>query len=52
MLSPAEIDGIKKDIARLEKARDRCTDTGIRKLTEAWIEEARNKLAKAAKKDS
>jgi hypothetical protein len=29
----------------LEKARDQCADTGIRKLIEAWIEEQKHKLA-------
>jgi hypothetical protein len=45
MLSPGEIAKIKADIARLEKARDACADTGIRKLIEAWIEEQKQKLA-------
>ena len=45
MLSPAETAKIKADIERLEKARDQCTDTGIRKLIEAWIEEQKQKLA-------
>jgi hypothetical protein len=37
MLSPGEIAKIKADSGRLEKARDECADTGIRKLIEAWI---------------
>ena len=47
MLSPGEIAKIKirTDIERLERARDQCADTGIRKLIEAWIEEQKQKLA-------
>jgi hypothetical protein len=45
MLLPGEIAKIKADISRLEKARDECVDTGIRKLIEAWIEEQEQKLA-------
>ncbi len=44
MLSPAEMAKIKADIERLEKARDECIDTGIRKLIEAWIEEQKQKV--------
>jgi hypothetical protein len=39
MLHPEEIARIKAAITRLEKARDECADSGIRKLIEAWIEE-------------
>jgi hypothetical protein len=39
MLSPGDIAKIKADIERLEKVRDECADSGIRKLIEAWIEE-------------
>jgi hypothetical protein len=35
---------LKKDIVALEKARDNCIDSGLRKLIEAWIEEAKKKL--------
>jgi hypothetical protein len=34
MLSPGEIAKIRADIERLEKARDQCSDTGIRQLIE------------------
>jgi hypothetical protein len=45
MLSAEETAKIKAEIERLEKARRECTDGGIRKLIEAWIEEQRKKLA-------
>jgi hypothetical protein len=44
-LSPGEIEKIRADIERLEKAGDESADTGIRKLIEAWIEEQKQKLA-------
>ncbi len=44
MLSPGEIAQIRAEIKRLEKARDECTDGGIRKRIEAWIEEQKQKL--------
>jgi hypothetical protein len=45
MLSRAEIAKIKAEIEALEKARENCTDSGIRKLIDAWIEEQKKKLA-------
>jgi hypothetical protein len=33
----------------LEKARDECTDNGIRKLIEAWIEEQKQQKWAAGK---
>jgi hypothetical protein len=39
MLPPKEIARIKADIKKLEKARDECADSGIRKQIEAWIED-------------
>jgi hypothetical protein len=45
VLSSADIARIKEDIAKLEKARDNCADTGIRSLIEAWIEAEKKKLA-------
>jgi hypothetical protein len=48
MLSTAERDKIKSELADLEKARNSCTDGGLRKVIESWIEELRKKLAKAA----
>jgi len=44
MLSPREIAQIRAEIKRLEKARDECTDGGIRKRIEAWIEADKKKL--------
>jgi len=38
MLPPKEIARIKADLKKLEKARDGCADSGIRKQIEAWIE--------------
>jgi hypothetical protein len=45
MLSRAEIAKIRAAIEELEKARDNCNDSGIRKLIEAWIEEQKKRLA-------
>lgn len=45
ILSPREIAKIRAYIERLEKARDDSTDSGIRKLIEAWIEKEKQKLA-------
>jgi hypothetical protein len=44
MPSPKEIAKIRAEIVRLEKAREQCADSGIRKLIEAWIEEKKQKL--------
>jgi hypothetical protein len=44
MLSPAEIARIKADIAALEKSRDSCADSGIRKVIEGRIEQQKKKL--------
>jgi len=52
MLSPAGKDRIKSDIAMLEKARNDCADSGLRKVIENWIEDAKKTLADASKKDS
>jgi hypothetical protein len=49
MLSPGEIAQIKAEIKRLEKARDECTDSGIRERIEAWIEEQKSALAAGRK---
>jgi hypothetical protein len=48
MLSPAEKNKIKPELAELEKDRDRCTDSGLRKVIESWIEKAKKRLAEAA----
>ncbi len=45
MLSRAEMAKIRAEIEALEKARENCTDSGIRKLIEGWIEEQKKKLA-------
>jgi hypothetical protein len=44
MLSQEEIAKIKVEIERLEKLREECTDSGIRKLIVAWIEAENKKL--------
>jgi hypothetical protein len=44
MLSPGEIAQTKAEIERLEKLREACTDSGIRKRIEAWIEAEKKKL--------
>jgi hypothetical protein len=46
MLSPEEMAQIKAEIRRLEQLREECTDSGIRKRIEAWIEAEKKKLAK------
>jgi hypothetical protein len=48
MLPPEEIARIKADIKSLEKARDECADSGIRKQIEAWIAEQKRKLQELA----
>jgi DNA-binding NarL/FixJ family response regulator len=45
MLSPEEIAQIKAEIERLERLREECLDSGIRKRIEAWIEAEKKKLA-------
>jgi hypothetical protein len=45
MLSPEELAKIRPGSERLEKAHDESTDSGIRKLIEAGIEEQKQKLA-------
>jgi len=45
MRSLGEIALIKAEIERLEKLREECADSGIRKLIEAWIEAEKKKLA-------
>jgi hypothetical protein len=44
MLSPREVEIIKAEIERLEKALKECTDGGIRDLIKAWIEDKKKKL--------
>jgi hypothetical protein len=44
MLSSQDVTRIKKDIATLEKGRDGCTDYGLQKLIDAWIQKAKEKL--------
>lgn len=43
-MPPEEIAQIKAEIERLEKLREECTDGGIRKRIEAWIEGEKKKL--------
>jgi hypothetical protein len=45
MLSPGEIAQIRAEIERLDQLRKECTDSGIRRLIEAWIEAEKRKLA-------
>jgi len=45
MLSPGEIAQIRAEIERLERLRKECTEGGIRKRIEAWIEAENKKLA-------
>ena len=52
MLSPSAIGQIKAEIARLEEARKQCSDPGIVRVIEGWIEEQKRLLAQGTKKDS
>ena len=52
MLSSADKDRIKSDLAMLEKARKESADSGLRKVIENWIEDVKKKLTDAPKKDS
>lgn len=45
MFSREEVRKIKAEIERLEKVRKECTDSGIQKLIEIWIEKEKQKLA-------
>jgi hypothetical protein len=52
MLSPADRDRIKADLAAPENAHGSVTDSGIQQVIQDWIEEAKKKLAEGAKKAS
>jgi hypothetical protein len=45
MLSPGDRAIVKAEIERLQKAQKGCTDEGIRKKIDVWIEEQKRKLA-------
>ena len=45
MLTPGEIELVKAEIKRLEKARQECNDSGLQKRIDAWIEELKKKLS-------
>jgi len=47
MLTLEQITQIKAEVERLEKLREDCTDSGIRKRIEAWIEAETKKLKSA-----
>ncbi len=44
MLSQAERDEIEAKIEALEQSRERCADSRIREVIEAWIKEQKDKL--------
>jgi hypothetical protein len=44
MLSRVDIAKIRAELAELQKARDDCNASGIRKLIEAWIHARKKKL--------
>jgi hypothetical protein len=44
-------DRIKTELKELESARLQCTDTGIRKVIEEWIVEAKERLARMASQE-
>ena len=50
MLSREELAVIRAEIERLEKARDACNDSGIRKQIDFWIGEQRQMLLFESKK--
>jgi len=45
MLSAREMARIQRTLQTLENARNNCADSGIRKVIEAWIEDAKKTLA-------
>ncbi len=44
MLPQEEVEKIRAEIERLENARKVCTDSGIQKLIDFWIEEQKRML--------
>jgi hypothetical protein len=50
MPSSADIARIKADLTMLEKARDECVDSGLCKVIDAWIEDAKKTLVAEEKK--
>jgi hypothetical protein len=44
MLSPGEVARIESEIKKLEYAREHCTDSGIGKLIDRWIEDQKMQL--------
>jgi hypothetical protein len=44
ILSPGELAIIRAEIERLETALKECTDSGIRKQIEVWIDDNKRKL--------
>jgi|HubBroStandDraft_1064217.scaffolds.fasta_scaffold2701890_2 hypothetical protein len=44
MLQPIEVALINSEIEKLKHAREHCTDSGVRKLIDRWIEEQKMKL--------
>jgi hypothetical protein len=52
MLSPAEIAGIKAEIARLVELRQEWKDGDMRKVINAWIASLKTELAKGTKEGS
>ena len=44
MISRTDVGVIKAEIERLERARDECTDSGLQRRIDAWIEEQKRRL--------
>lgn len=44
MISRTDVAVIRAEIERLQNARDKCTDSGVLKQIDAWIEEQKQKL--------
>jgi len=44
MISRTEVADIRAEIERLQKARQECTDSGVQRQIDAWIEEQKRKL--------
>jgi len=44
MISRTDVGVIKAEIERLERARDECTDSGLQRRIDGWIEEQKRRL--------
>jgi hypothetical protein len=44
MIARSDVAVVRAEIQRLQKARDECTDSGVQKRIDVWIEEQKRKL--------